>query len=196
MTLTIGWTFVSLFYTFTLNYNSVENLIQLLKDQTTELKAMYIAKVREFADTEWNTQKERSNWKDVDWCKYMRIEPFVYNAGRFNEFLGFPKGFYNTSKARELSKLKNKVSLVLRKNFADYMDQQERFAVDHYNDAIAKLAYRIEKKGLDINNLTLKSTRLDFNFETIITDGNKIVRAFTILAGGPIQCPHFRYLVK
>lgn len=174
----------------------MENLIALLKDQTTELKSMYIAKIREFAENEWNLQKARSSWKDLDWCKYMNIEPFMHNAGRYGEFLSFPKGFYNTTRARELSKLKNKISLVLRRNLADYINQQEQFAVDHYNDAIAKLAYRIEKKGLDTNNLILKSTRLDYNFETLITDGTKIVRAFTILAWGPIQCPHFRYLVK
>jgi hypothetical protein len=34
------------------------------------------------------------------------------------------------------------------------------------------------------------------NFETTLSDGEKIVRAFTIVASGEIQKPHYRYLIK
>ena len=42
----------------------------------------------------------------------------------------------------------------------------------------------------------MDSTYLDPNMSTIITDGKKVVRAFTIIASGAIQKPHYRYLVK
>ena len=34
------------------------------------------------------------------------------------------------------------------------------------------------------------------NIESIITDGTKTVRAWTIVAEGEIQRPHYRYLIK
>lgn len=37
---------------------------------------------------------------------------------------------------------------------------------------------------------------LGVNIETTITDGVKKVRAFTIVAEGEIQRPHYRYLIK
>ena len=61
---------------------------------------------------------------------------------------------------------------------------------------LKKLAFRIEQKGLNTDNLKLSSSHVGVNFETAITDGTKTVRAFTIIASGPVQRPHYRYLVK
>jgi len=34
------------------------------------------------------------------------------------------------------------------------------------------------------------------NIETTLTDGEKMVRAYTIIAEGQVQRPHYRYLIK
>ena len=68
--------------------------------------------------------------------------------------------------------------------------------MNHYNDSILKLALRIEKKELNQDKLELTTSHVDVNISTTITDGDKTVKAWTIIASGPVQRPHYRYLVK
>jgi len=49
---------------------------------------------------------------------------------------------------------------------------------------------------LNVDNLQLSTSYLDPNISTKITDGKKTVNAWTIIASGPIQRPHYRYLIK
>ena len=65
-----------------------------------------------------------------------------------------------------------------------------------HESSIEKLAYRIEKKELDQSKLKTKTSHIGVNIETVLTDGEKTVRAWTIIASGMIQRPHYRYLVK
>lgn len=74
--------------------------------------------------------------------------------------------------------------------------REEKLAILHYENSIHKLAARIEKKNLDKANLSIKTARVEQNIETVFTDGKQIVKAFTIIASGPVQKPHYRYLVK
>ena len=69
-------------------------------------------------------------------------------------------------------------------------------AISHYEDSIAKLAARIEAKGLNVSNLKVKTSHIGVNIETVLTDGSKTVKAFTIIAEGQVQRPHYRYLVN
>lgn len=66
----------------------------------------------------------------------------------------------------------------------------------HYEQSIEKLAFRIAQKGLNQESLTVTTSHIGVNIETTLTDGIKTVRAFTIIASGEIQKPHYRYLVK
>jgi hypothetical protein len=66
----------------------------------------------------------------------------------------------------------------------------------HYLNSIEKLAHRIKSYGLDECKLKLETTYIDQNISTLLTDGNKTIKAFTILAWGQIQKPHYRYLIK
>ena len=69
-------------------------------------------------------------------------------------------------------------------------------AIAHYENSILKLALRIEAKELNQDKLEMVTSHIDVNISTTITDGDKTVRAWTIIAEGPIQRPHYRYLVK
>jgi hypothetical protein len=51
-------------------------------------------------------------------------------------------------------------------------------------------------KGIDINNMKVVSGYVGVNVEMTISDGDKYVKAWTIVAEGTVQRPHYRYLVK
>jgi hypothetical protein len=49
---------------------------------------------------------------------------------------------------------------------------------------------------LIVEKLVVETSHIGVNINTTLTDGEKTVRAFTIIASGEIQRPHYRYLVK
>jgi hypothetical protein len=77
-----------------------------------------------------------------------------------------------------------------------HVDRAVVMAERHYANSIEKLAVRIEKKGLDQTALKVLTSHIGVNIESVLTDGVKTVRAWTIIASGMIQRPHYRYLIK
>ena len=66
----------------------------------------------------------------------------------------------------------------------------------HYEDSVLKLALRITAKAFDINKMKVTTGRVGMNIETTITDGTETIEAWTIIAEGEINRPHYRYLVR
>jgi hypothetical protein len=174
----------------------MNTLINLLTDATTDLKAQFIENTEKWAINQFDWYLKVSSFKDIDWCKYLQLTPRIVNEGLSNEFRTFPKGFFNTKESVTYFNAKNKAEGIVRGGKDKFIKDAINAAESHYSNSIAKLADRIETKGLNLDNLSLSSTRLEHNFETIISDGVKNVRAWTILASGYIQKPHYRYLVK
>lgn len=146
----------------------MRTLAEKLTEQTQELKTAYIHKT-----IEWSKEE------------YKRLKDFVndYNTN------------YDSSKEKKYYSLPACV-VNMNGKVEDYTEIQVKKAEKHYKNSIEKLALRIAKKGLDESNLKMQTSYLDPNISTTITDGNKTVRAFTIIASGMVQRPHYRYLVK
>ena len=174
----------------------MKTLVEILITETSELKEIYIEKTIAWANSHYEHLESFKKYSEVDWCKYFHIEPEVKYPGTASEYSGFPRGFYNTSKARELRRIQDEVYGVTSKGLEGFVSKEVSKAELHYKQSIEKLAARIEKKGLITENLTVKTGRVGINIETVLTDGVKTVKAFTIVAEGEIQRPHYRYLIK
>lgn len=148
----------------------LENLIRVLRNETQSLEIQYLNLAKEFAAKEYYELK--------DWL-------YRYHKGEFGFGVASKKA-YNIHWVIQDS----------RKNVDDYVAVKLSDAQKHYDQSIEKLAYRIKEKGLNIENLKAKTSHVGVNIETTLTDGEKIVRAYTIIAGGDIQRPHYRYLIK
>jgi hypothetical protein len=148
--------------------NQMTNLMETLLEQTQELKKSYIKKT-----IEWSKEE------------YKRLKDFVndYNTN------------YDSSKSKKYYSLPYCV-VNPNGNIEDYTSMQTEKAEKHYFNSIQKLASRILKKGLNESKLKMKTSYLDPNINTVITDGEKTISAFTIIASGNIQRPHYRYLIK
>lgn len=171
-------------------------LIQKLTAETQILKIEFLEKTEKYAVERYNQALKQNKYTALDWCRVFGLTPEKHNEGRVSEFLGFPKNFYNSKLARTLDGIKNKNRRISSMKLEDFIEKEKKNAVLHYENSIIKLAARIEKKGLDLENVTMKTGRVGVNIETTITDGNKVVKAWTIVAQGEIQQPHYRYLVK
>lgn len=148
----------------------MSNLIETLKAETESLKVQYLNMTTEWAAKEFSQLRTWAN---------------EYQSGKF--------GFGEASK-----KYYRLPSCVVNSNgtVEMYVEMAVKSANTHYEDSIAKLAFRIEKKGLDVSKLKVKTSHIGVNIETVLTDGIKTVKAFTIIAEGLVQKPHYRYLVK
>jgi hypothetical protein len=174
----------------------MENLINILKKETETLKVQYIDKTKEWAIDQFDAIMVRSGWDNLQWCKFFGLTQEVYNKGILSEFKSFPKGFYGTKQSREYSRLQDQVSKVKKMGVEGFILAEEKKAELHYEGSIVKLANRIEKKGLNVDKLVVETSHIGVNINTTLTDGEKTVKAFTIIASGEIQRPHYRYLVK
>jgi hypothetical protein len=174
----------------------MKTLLEQLTEATKSFKEEYINKTKDWADNYYDILLKRSHYKDVDWCKLLGLEPRVANPGTANEFLSFPKGFFSTKGARKYDRLKNEVSRAIRIGKEEFIKKEINKADNHFKKSIIKLAGRIEKKQLDKSNIIVEHAHVGVNLEMTLTDGDKSVKAWTIIASGPIQRPHYRYLVK
>lgn len=176
----------------------MKNLVNTLRTATEELKNRYFESVKGWSAKEYETIIARLYWGPVEWCKFFGIEPRIeesrYKPGKKEIF--YPRNFYNTSLSRDLYREQEKARKMGNLTAEQYIAKELERAGKHYEDSLLKLAFRIEKKGLNIEALKVSSGFVGVNFEATITDGEKTVRAFTIIASGPIQRPHYRYLIK
>lgn len=174
----------------------MKTLIETLKNETKDLKISYLQKVEEWSKKNFDIMCERRRYDSEDWCRVLGVQPEVKNQGTSSEFIGFPKGFFNTRLSRTYDRMKTEASRISSKGLESYVQGELKKASEHYENSIIKLADRIVKKGLDLDRITLSTSFLDPNISTTITDGSKTVKAFTIIASGEVQRPHYRYLVK
>ena len=153
-------------------------LIDTLKNETNSLKVQFIDFTKEYVTNEFNTIcnmtydqiNEKWGYFDFKWNRYCQSKKSLAIWGK-----------------RELMRHQG-----LDKTISIAVTNAEQ----HYEDSIIKLALRIESKGLNIESLKCTTSHVGRNINTTLTDGIKTVRAFTIIAEGEIQKPHYRYLVK
>ncbi len=165
-----GITFVRRSATHTHKNKTMTNLIETLKNETETLKVQYLEMTEKWAIKEFENLRQ--------WAK-------EYHTGKF--------GFGEASK-----KYYRLPYYIVNSNgkVEQHIEKMVQNAIEHYKLSIEKLALRIEKKGLNQSNLKIVTSHIGVNIETTLTDGLKTVRAFTIIAEGMIQKPHYRYLVK
>ena len=148
----------------------MEAIIEQLKKETSEFKAMFIQKT-----IEWSTIRLQNNidrklaYRTID---HKRKDSAYYEEQKF--YWKSPSWFFTE----------------------EFITKSVEKAEQHYEESIEKLAYRIQQKDLNVSNLKVISVFLGVNLDLTITDGEKTVTANTILAWGEINKPHYRYLVK
>jgi hypothetical protein len=174
----------------------MKNLVNILEEKTQSFKKTYLELTKEWAAKYFDIIIERKDWKDLDWCKHLGLTPGYSRFDREQKNLGFPDGFYNKKEAKTYDRLKTEVYKLSSLGKEAYIAKELVNAERSFQSSLEKLAFRIQKKELNEKNLEVTSLHKNVNLEVTITDGEKTVRAFTIIASGPIQRPHYRYLVK
>lgn len=164
-------------------------LIDILKEETVSLKKQYLEMT-----AEWAAEQVARNVARRDRRHHLRP---TNEKARLEKMKGFTTEetiWVSSDEYRTESKWFWKTPHWHFTN--EFVTRMTKLAELHYEKSIAKLAARIEEKGLDQSNLKTVTAHVGVNIETTLTDGEKTVRAFTIIASGEIQRPHYRYLIK
>jgi hypothetical protein len=153
----------------------MEPIVEILKSQTASLKVQYLEMTEIWASENFDR---------------MMSSDFLYRheSGKY-----FQKRY---GKTRAEDAMIRKTVNTINKGKSAYVSEMRSSADDHYENSILKLAHRITKKELIQEQLEVKTSHIGVNIETTLTDGIKTVRAFTIIASGSVQRPHYRYLIK
>jgi truncated hemoglobin YjbI len=169
------------------------NLLGILTRETASLKEQYVALMAEWASAEYERIEKVANAPYPKYVDYVKpAEPRPAN------FKGFWTGqdYEGQKRYNKALNARHTANNIVEQGCEAFLVKMRNAALAHYEDSVRKLAARIEKKGLNVANLVVKTAHVGVNIETTLTDGEKTVRAFTIIASGPVQKPHYRYLIK
>ena len=145
-------------------------LVEILKQQTETLKNQFLEMTEKWALQDFENLKK--------WANDYKLGKFGFGLAS-KKYHNLPTYIRNSN-----GKVEQHIEVMLQE------------ANIHYELSVKKLAERVEKKMLNTENLTVKTAHIGVNIETILTDGIKTVKAYTIIAQGEIQKPHYRYLIK
>jgi len=149
-----------------------EIILNALFTQTASLKSQYIAMTKEWAAGEYSRMLARAEaYRQMIYPDTATERKAYYREQRWYYAQSFP-------------------------GVDKFVAKRAKEAEEHYTDSIKKLAYRIEQRNMNAEGLQIKTAHVGVNINTTFTDGVQTVRAFTIIAEGPIQRPHYRYLIK
>ncbi len=175
---------------------SDSGLIASLTEQTQEFKALYIEKTKEYAKNYFAFATKQLEKTMEEWCKQFDVEyeyvEYPYAPGK--------KSFSIKKHNLDYHKMKNHINKlrgVIQLGVEKYEEMEVKNAKKHYTQSIEKLAYRLNKKGIvDGSEFDVKTVSIGVNLNITIKHGDQVTRAFTVIAQGPIQRPHYRYLIK
>jgi len=126
----------------------------------------------------FNDIVNRLSWSEEKW-------EFILSEGKYKG-IAHPK--YN-SMMNESHKVKNM-------GFEKFLEIKLEEANSHYLNSVYKLARRVFDNEFNFSNIQVVKSKVEENLTITITDGVKTLNAYTIIASGPIQCPHYRCLIK
>lgn len=170
---------------------TIKTLTDIIFAQTADLKSRFIIQVKDWATAEF------TNIETVAATPRKSYGSFFEHLTREERGNAWATRTADAHRAyRSYTNARDAADRIVRNGRESYVAKMEKHAVESYESACGKLAVRIEKKGLKIDALKITRAEIGVNIETTFTDGEQVVRAFTIIASGAVQKPHYRYLVK
>ena len=174
--------------------NSSKGLIGALLRETAELKAIFIETTKTYAETYFAHVSKLVKMTQQEWYEKYGVEYTV----RANDGAVFPVSKeYNSKKLYKMRDVKSNAESIFSAGLEVFRAKEVKYAEMHYNNSITRLSSRLNQKGItDDSEFTITSAKVKMNFECYIHHAGGVTRAWTIIASGPIQRPHYRYLVK
>ena len=160
-------------------------ILAVLKVELEPLRLMFHEKTEHWSTDSFKDMVALSKLSEEELLEKYGQDP-VENCGYKSRYIPY-----------EIRNDIQKKKYLVKQGIEAFLKTAHKNAEAHYQNSVIKLASRIDKKGLDASKLTAKTkySKIDLNISTTLTDGSQTLRARTIIASGPIQRPHYRYIV-
>lgn len=172
--------------------DSYKELIQKLSNAMQELHDKYITSTKNWAKKNHDLAVVKSARTKEEWYEIYKIET--------ETIVSFGTKYIQPIRNRMYKLMvddRNQTNALASQEFEKFEAKEIKDAERHFSESIEKLAMRITEKNLNTNQMTITHGYVRGNgIDTVITDGTNVVKANTIIAEGPINRPHYRYLVK
>lgn len=156
-----------------------QKLVDMITNKTVDIKVDMVKHTKLYCDLTWDLAVKQNAYTKEQWYELYRVKDA------------------NCKEWVAMDNKRRKVADIVKEGKEELVKSEMKMAIDHYNDSIAKLAYRLTEKGLKkAEDLTIIKGRIGVNLELTFKFDDITVVAKTIRAEGPIQRAHFRYLVN
>jgi hypothetical protein len=173
-----------------------KKVIAALTEKTQDLKTKFIQQTRKHARFVFDKAVEKSKWSEEKWYDAYGVK-WEVKEQYGKKYISPAPGEYNGKEIYKMRNAKESINRLVNDGYEKHEAKEVMGAERHYTDSIEKLAARLHDKGItDASDFTIKTGWVGVNLEITIEHGEQITRAWTIVAEGIIQRPHYRYLVK
>jgi len=177
----------------TSNQKVLNKLYKGLKRATKTFKKTYLERTKNYIVEHFNHVIDTH--KDFDNKKWLEV------YGREEYYYGFKstrKSYIAmTNQGKKLRQQFNDFTKIneTKTKYNKYIKEEVNKYSQDFDNKLVKLASRLEGKGFN-TKIKVTSEHVGVNFNCWVTDGTNSAHAYTIIAEGPIQRPHYRYLIK
>jgi hypothetical protein len=180
------------------------NLIDLLRSETRQLLSEYLDKTREYCEDYKNFVLRFKDYDAEQWCQFFGWTPHIANKGRLQEHITIPPSAYHTKEYNKKKRYEEDYykMWVSKDGYEKFVNARLKRANMHYESSLKKLVERLKKKGIPEDvapTVTHADIGINLNMTLTFKDvvgTTKTVNCYTIVAEGPIQQAHYRFLVK
>jgi hypothetical protein len=178
-----------------------KGLVAELTEKTQDLKVKFIEQTKKHARHKFDHAVKRNGWSEEEWYDAYGVQyewkesPYGHDRGK--KYLRPLPSEYHGKKLYRLRDAKDEVRRVVNDGYEKLEAKEVKLAENHYRDSILKLAERLNRKGIvDGSHFEISKAWVGVNLNLTIKHGDSTTKAWTIIAEGVIQRPHYRYLVK
>jgi hypothetical protein len=169
---------------------------ELLSELTAQFKKTYLNHVEMWLQSEFEAQIEfMIDFTTRKWsinersAEYFQMQKKAWNM---DTAISTCAGMIQTSKRQDLPLNFEKFNGLKSIWFAKQLKKSDK----SFDASLMKIAFNIQKVEMNIEKAEVVNAFMNNGIDLTLTDGDKKVHAFTIIAFGEIQRPHFRFLIK
>jgi hypothetical protein len=166
----------------------LNKLYKGLKRETKTFKKTYLERTKNYIVEHFNHVIDTH--KDFDNKKWLEVYGSNVKSGRYSYRVITPQGRKLRQQFTDFIKINE-----TKTEYNRYVKEEVKKYSNDFDNKLIKLASRLEGKGFN-TKIKVTSEHVGVNFNCWVTDGTNSVQAYTIIAEGPIQRPHYRYLIK
>ena len=166
----------------------LNKLYKGLKRETKTFKKTYLERTKNYIVEHFNHVIDTH--KDFDNKKWLEVYGSNVKSGRYSYRVITPHGRKLRQQFTDFIKINE-----TKTEYNRYVKEEVKKYSNDFDNKLIKLASRLEGKGFN-TKIKVTSEHVGVNFNCWVTDGTNSVQAYTIIAEGPIQRPHYRYLIK